>query len=126
MKYIAFALLLIFSVPSWSQEVFTPMKNALKAGDASALARQFNQQVEVTMNGNQTSYSKAQAEIVLRDFFRDNPPSDFAIMHTGSSKGGLQFAIGKYTTGKINYSVLMRVKESGTAKLIHEISFVKE
>ena len=102
------------------------MKNALKAGDASALARQFNQQVEVTINGKQSSYSKAQAEIVIRDFFRDNPPSDFAIMHTGSSKGGLQFAIGKYTTGKINYSVLMRVKESGAAKLIHEISFVKE
>lgn len=126
MKYIVFAFLLIVCAPSWSQEVFNPMKNALKAGDASALARQFNQQVEVTINGKQSSYSKAQAEIVIRDFFRDNPPSDFAIMHTGSSKGGLQFAIGKYTTGKINYSVLMRVKESGTAKLIHEISFVKE
>ena len=126
MKYIVFALLLFVCVPSWSQEVFNPMKNALKAGDASALARQFNQQVEVTINGNQSSYSKAQAEIVIRDFFRDNPPSDFAIMHTGSSKGGLQFAIGKYTAGKTHYSVLMRVKESGTAKLIHEISFVKE
>jgi len=102
------------------------MKGALKSGDASALAKQLNQQVDVTINGTQASYSKAQAEIVLRDFFRDNPPSDFAIMHTGSSKGGLQFAIGKYTSNKIHYSVLMRVKETGNLKLIHEISFVKE
>jgi len=117
---------MVLQAPAFAQEVFNPMKAALKDGDASALAKQFNQQIDVTINGNQATYSKSQAEIVFRDFFRDNPPSEFSIMHTGSSKGGLQFAIGKYTSKKISYSVLMRVKETGNARLIHEISFVKE
>jgi len=126
MKHLIIGLFIVFVTPAFAQEVFNPMKVALKAGDASALAKQFNQQIDVTLNGNQATYSKSQAEIVFRDFFRDNPPSEFLIMHTGSSKGGLQFAIGKYTSKKINYSVLMRVKETGNARLIHEISFVKE
>lgn len=102
------------------------MKNAIKSGDAPALSKQFNQQVDVTINGNQSTFSKEQAEQAMRDFFKDNPPTDFNIIHTGSSKGGLQFAIGKYTSKKITYSVLMRVKETGNSKLIHEISFIKE
>jgi hypothetical protein len=126
MKHLIIGLFMVLQAPAFAQEVFNPMKAALKDGDASALAKQFNQQIDVTINGNQATYSKSQAEIVFRDFFRDNPPSEFSIMHTGSSKGGLQFAIGKYTSKKINYSVLMRVKETGNARLIHEISFVKE
>jgi hypothetical protein len=126
MKHLIIGLFMVLQAPAFAQEVFNPMKAALKDGDASALAKQFNQQIDVTINGNQATYSKSQAEIVFRDFFRDNPPSEFSIMHTGSSKGGLQFAIGKYTSKKISYSVLMRVKETGNARLIHEISFVKE
>ncbi|MFZ9980726.1 MAG: DUF4783 domain-containing protein [Cyclobacteriaceae bacterium] len=126
MKHLIIGLFMVLLAPAFAQEVFNPMKTALKAGDASALAKQFNQQIDVTLNGNQATYSKAQAEIVFRDFFRDNPPSEFSIIHTGSSKGGLQFAIGKYTSRKISYSVLMRVKETGNVRLIHEISFVKE
>lgn len=126
MKNLILLFLLLSAFAGWSQEIFNPMKNAIKAGDAAALAKQFNQQLDVTIDDKQASYTKAQAEGLMNNFFRENPPTEFAIMHTGASKGGLQFAIGKYTSKKINYSVLMRVKDSGNVKLIHEISFVKE
>ncbi|MBX7124343.1 MAG: DUF4783 domain-containing protein [Cyclobacteriaceae bacterium] len=107
-------------------DIFNPMRDAIKAGNAKELAKHFNQSVDLNLEGNTSIYSKTQAEIVIRDFFQKHPKSDFAIVHTGSSKGGLQFAIGRFVSGGQNYSVLMRVRQVGEVFLIHEISFVKE
>ncbi len=108
------------------QDVFAALKPVLKAGDAQKLATYLNSSTDITIGTTKAPYGKAQAEIVLRDFFRDNPPADFTIVHTGSSKAGLKFAIGQYKSGKATYSVLIRMKETDKNWLIHEISFVAE
>lgn len=107
-------------------DIFAPMKAAIKGGDAKELAKHFNQSVDINLEGNVNAYSKTQAEFVLRDFFKKHPVTDFTVVHTGSSKGGLLFAIGNYLSGQEKYSVLMRVKQVADTNLIHEISFVKE
>ena len=107
-------------------EIFTPMKDALKAGSAKELVKYLNQSVDINLDGNFSTYSKAQAEFVLRDFFKKHVVTDFNIVHTGASKGGLQFAIGRYVTSDESYNVLIRVKEVEGNNLIHEINFVKE
>ena len=115
------------SMPVQAQDLFGPVKAAVRAGNAEELGKQLNQTVGVDLNGKQATYSKAQAEMVLRDFFRDNPPSDFNVVHTGSSQdGALQFAIGKYASGKNTFSVLIRIRTTGKVRLVHDISFVKE
>ena len=111
---------------SGQAEIFAPMKDAIKAGNAKELAKFFNQTVDVNLEGEVNTYSKAQAEFVLRDFFKKNPPSDFSIVHTGSSKGGLQFAIANFKSSSNQFNTLIRVKQSESTYLIHEISFVKE
>ena len=121
------AFLTVLSVGLWAQaDNFAPMKDALKAGSAKELAKYFNQTVEMNLEGNSSSYSKAQAEFVFRDFFKKHPVTEFNILHTGSSKGGLQFAIGRYSATGENYNVVIRLKEVEGANLIHEINFVKE
>ena len=112
---------------AWGQnEIFDPIKDVIKAGSAREMVKFLNQSVDINLEGNVSTYSKAQAEFVLRDFFKKHPASDFTIVHTGASKGGLQFAIGRYVSSSDSYSVLMRVKEVSGTNLIHEISFVKE
>jgi len=112
---------------AWGQrEIFEPIKDVIKAGSAKEMVKFLNQSVDINLEGNVNSYSKTQAEFVLRDFFKKHAPADFSIVHTGSSKGGLQFAIGRYVSGADSYNVLMRVKEVSGVNLIHEISFVKE
>lgn len=126
-KWVFVGLLLFISQLGWAQaEIFAPIKDALKAGSAKEAAKHFNQSLDVNLEGEIKTYSKAQAEFVLRDFFKNHPPSDFTIVHTGSSKGGLQYAIGNYKSGSDLYNVLIRVKQSGSTYLVHEISFVKE
>ncbi|MFM7195570.1 MAG: DUF4783 domain-containing protein [Bacteroidota bacterium] len=120
-------VMLMVSANTQSQDIFGPAKAAIRSGNADDLAKQLNQSVGVEVNGKQATYSKAQAEMVLKDFFRDNPPSDFNVVHTGSSQdGALQFAIGKYTSGKSTFSVLIRIRTAGKVRLVHDISFVKE
>jgi hypothetical protein len=106
--------------------VVEQVKESIKAGSAKELAKYLNPSVDVTLEGKPSTYSKAQAEFVLRDFFKANPPSEFNIIHQGSSKGGQPFAIGQYKSGANTFRVWMKIKVSGNESLIQEISFVKE
>lgn len=115
------------STLSWAQaDLFSPMKEALKAGSAKELVKHLNQSVDINLEGEVNTYSKTQAEFVLRDFFKKHPPTEFTIVHTGSSKGGLQYAIGNYKSNGDQYNVVIRVKQTDNVNLIHEIGFVKE
>jgi hypothetical protein len=107
-------------------DVVSQVKETIKAGSAKELANYLNQAVDVTIDGKVQSYSKAQAEFVFRDFFKQHQPSEFNIIHQGSSKGGQPFAIGQYKSGTDVYRVFMKIKTVGGAQLVHEISFVKE
>jgi hypothetical protein len=113
-------------VANAQSEIFTPMRDAIKSSDATGLVRSFAQSVDINLEGNINTYSKAQSEFVLKEFFKKHPVNDFSIVHVGSSKGGLQFCIGKYVSGSDSYNVLMRVRQVGADNLVHEISFVKE
>jgi len=119
-------LLLIFCSAAQGQDIFTNMKTAIKAGDSDQMAKYFNQNLDVNIEGNLNAFSKAQAAFAIAEFFKAHPPTDFAIVHKGQSQGGLQYAIGKYVSDKDTYTVLMRVKESASTKLVHEISFTKD
>jgi hypothetical protein len=109
-----------------AQDVFVPIKDAIKASNAKEVIKFFNASVDMNLAGDISMYSKAQAEFVLRDFFKKYPATEFRIQHTGSSKGGLQFAIGEYVSNNDVFDVLIRVKEVSGTYLIHEINFVKK
>ena len=125
-KFAVVGVLMLSGLVCWSQNIFAPMTEAVKSGDAKELVKYFNTSVDLNLEGEVNTYSKAQAEFVIRDFFKKHAPTDFNIVHSGSSKKGLQFAIGKYQSGSDSYDVLMRVREAGKTYLIHEMSFTKE
>lgn len=120
-------VIMMLSLQSFAQsEVVDDFKEAIKAGNSKECAKYFNESVDVTIEGDLKNYSKTQAEYVLRDFFKANPPSSFTTVHQGSSKGGLAFAIGQYKSKDKTYRVWMRLKKASDQYLIHEISFLKE
>lgn len=115
--------------PVFSQgagKVIDDVKETIKTGSAKELSKFLSQTVDVTIDGKVASYSKAQAEFVLRDFFKAHPPSEFNVLHQGSSKGGQPFAIGQYKSGDDTYRVWMNIKSVDKSQLIQEISFVKQ
>src|SRR4051812_24609937 len=71
--------------------------NAMRTGNASEVSRFFDNTVELNMPGKSNSYSKSQAELVLKDFFNSNGVKSFEIIHKGENSGS-QYCIGTLVT----------------------------
>lgn len=115
-----------FTIRAQNNDIIGQVSETIKAGSAKELSKYLNQTVDVMIDEKLESYSKAQAEFLLRDFFKAHPASEFNIIHHGSSKGGQPFAIGLYKSGKETFRVFMKVKNVGKDQLVHEIRFSKE
>lgn len=111
---------------TFAQDIFTPIRDVIKTGNAKEVVKLFATSVDMNLDGDSNTYGKTQAEFVLREFFKKHPISDFSIIHTGSSKGGRQYAIGRYLSKSESYNVLIRVSEEEGTYRIHEMNFVKE
>jgi hypothetical protein len=127
LSIIVFALASLQSIQVSAQgDIISQVKETIKAGSAKELSKYLNQTVDVTLDDGPQSYSKAQAEFVFRDFFKQHPPAEFTLIHQGTSKGGQIFGIGQYKSGSETYRVYMKIKAANNQQLVHEISFAKE
>jgi len=107
-------------------DIINDVKEAVKIGASKEVSRFLHQNIDLTINGKMDTYSKTQAEYVLKDFFKSNPPSSFVIVHQGASKGGSPYATGQYMSGDDTFLVWVRIKKVSDKYLIHEMSFIKE
>ena len=117
----------LFIQPAIAQdELISDLKEIMKAGSSKEMAKHLNQTVDLSFDGKTDNLSKTQAEYVLRDFFKKNPPNNFSIVHQGSSKSGIPFVIGQYSSNDDNYRVVFRIRAVNKVYLVHGINFTKE
>lgn len=102
------------------------VRMAIKSGSSKELAKYFGEFVELHFDGDRSSYSKSQAEFVLRDFFKKYPPVDFQYVHQGNSGEGLKYAIGKYVIGNGSYRIWLLFKKTNDAYYVDTIDFTRE
>lgn len=95
---------------------------ALKGGDAAAVARHFDNTVELTMPDKSNNYSKSQAEMVLKDFFSTNGVKDFLVIHKGENAGS-QYCIGTLVTKNGSFRTTVFMKQKNDKQLLQEIRF---
>lgn len=96
--------------------------NAMKNGDAAQIAKHFDNTVEITMPDKSNSYSKNQAEIVLRDFFSTNGVKSFDVIHKGENAGS-QYCIGTLVTKNGSFRTTVFMKQKSDKQLLQEIRF---
>jgi hypothetical protein len=107
---------------------FSPSKGigdivvALKAGNASLVAKYFDNTVEITLPEKSNSYSRSQAELILRDFFNNNSIKGFSVIHQGEN-GGSQYCIGTLLTKSASYRTTIYMKQKGDKQTLQEIRF---
>lgn len=112
---------------TYGQEAeFDQIAKIIKSGNAKELVKQFHSSVELNIDGEEATYSKSQAEAVLKDYFDKNPPKSFEVNHQGASKGGLPYAIGEYNSDGSTFRVWIRLRKTGSKHLIYEMSFIIE
>lgn len=81
-----------------ASDIFDEISNAIRSGESHQLSTFFGNTVDLTILEQENVYSKAQAELVLKDFFEKNHPKSFSIIHKGSSPEKTQYAIGNLVT----------------------------
>lgn len=115
-----FAAVLLLNAEAKAQS-FDKIASAFREGNASAIAAYFESNVEITIKNNGNSYSKNQAEMLLKNFFTSNKPSGFSVAHEGTSPEGSKYFIGNLSTSTGTYRTYVYAKSSGGSFIIQEI-----
>jgi hypothetical protein len=93
---------------------------AIKAGNASELAKYMNSTIELLLLDKEDFFKKNVAETILKDFFNEYQTKDFTIRHQGA-KNDAQYAIGNLKTEKGDFRVYFLLKKVDQELLIHQI-----
>jgi hypothetical protein len=109
-RLIAYTLLFLLVQTSFiaqEKKMLPPeIKKALLEGNSKLLAEHFNQSVELLIKNKEDVYSKAQAELILKDFFKKNTPNNFIIEAEGESNG-IKYVIGNLKTRSGKFKVYL-------------------
>lgn len=95
---------------------------ALRAGNASEVGKYIDENVELTLPDKSDNYSKAQAIMILKDFFINNTVLGFEAKHKGDNSGS-QFCIGTLRTKSGDYRTTVFMKTKNGKQSVKEIKF---
>lgn len=106
-----------------AQDINAKVSQAIQSSNSSELAKYFNNSIDLTIPNSEGTYSKVQAEQILKSFFSKYPPVSFTINHKGNSKDGSQYAIGTYKSKSVSFRTYYLTKPIGGQLLIHQLKF---
>ena len=122
-KILTIIIVLFITLSSFSQKIsISDVVIAMKVGNAAQVARSFDTNVEISMPDKSNSYSKSQAELVLKDFFSNNAVKGFDIIHKGENAGS-EYCIGTLVTKNGAFRTTIFMKQKGDAQLLQELRF---
>ena len=119
---------LVFSIILVVGSAFKPVNgiddviSALRVGNATEVGKYIDENVELSLPDKSDNYSKAQAIMILKDFFANNVVSGFETKHTGDNSGN-QFCIGTLHTKSGDYRTTVFMKTRNGRQSVKEIKF---
>lgn len=117
-------IVLLFCLSS-SAQIPEDIIISLRTGNANSLSKFFNKNIELVVVGKDDVYSKAQAQQIVSDFFKQNRAQRFNIIHDGGKEGAL-YGIGNLTTKKGIFRVYFLLKKKGEKSYIHQLRIEKQ
>lgn len=97
---------------------------AIRIGNANELSRYLDSRVDISLPDKSDTYSKIQAEMIIRDFFTTNGVQNFLIKHRGPANGGgSEFCVGVLQTRNGDFRTTLFVKQKGDKQLLQELRF---
>jgi tRNA nucleotidyltransferase/poly(A) polymerase len=91
-----------------------------RKGNASILLPQLSDEVDWIFATDNSTLSKSTFVTTLNQFFKNNPPKDFDIVHNGQ-RGDSKFLIGKYISSKETYRIHLLYKKNSNTYLITQV-----
>ncbi len=103
-----------------SEDAAKEINEAIRTGNAREVARHFGSTVDLKLPGNEGTYSRNQAELILRDFFSRNAVASFSVHHQRPSRDGSVYVIGTYEAKNGNsYRTYFLLKKISDNMVLH-------
>jgi hypothetical protein len=113
-----FSLFLLSFKPASIDEVAT----AIRSGNVDRLSVFFDYRVDITLPEKSDTYSKSQAEMIIRDFFKTNIVRNFRVKLQGEN-AGLEYCVGVLQTHNGDYRTSLFMRQKGAKLFLEEIRF---
>jgi Domain of unknown function (DUF4783) len=106
-----------------TQSAIDGVISALRSGNSSQLSAYFDDNVELTLPDKSDSYSKAQAQLIVKDFFGNNGVKGFELKHKGDVPNGGHYCVGTLQTNSGNFRTNVFMKTKSGREVVKEIRF---
>lgn len=122
MFFILISILNLFLNPEPQQrDTFDTLSGHFKSSASKEIAAYFSPLIELNILSDENEYSKAQAELILRDFFLKNNPVSVRVIHRLSSNPNFRFAVLSYQADSEKFRVSVSMSREGEKFLIKVI-----
>src|ERR1700742_3858257 len=116
---VMFSIVLVSFRPLYTLDDTT---GAIRIGNANELPRFLDSRVDISLPEKSDTYSKIQAEMIIRDFFSTNGVKNFLVT-TRRTTGGSEFCVGTLQTRNGDYRTTLFLKQKGDKQLLQELRF---
>ncbi len=118
---ILFVITGMFLPVQFQSNLIGDVSGYFRSGNSKEIAKYFNASIELNIADETDTYSKAQAEQILRDFFNKNLPVSSTVIHLINTNPNYQIGILSVMTKTIKYRVTVTFKKSSGEFLITEL-----
>jgi hypothetical protein len=122
LEVLTFSLVLVSFRPP-SLYTLDDITSAIRIGSAGDLSRYLDSRVDISLPDKSDTYSKIQAEMIIRDFFATNGVQNFLVKHTGPHGTGSEFCVGVLQTRNGDYRTTLFIKQKGDKQFLQELRF---
>lgn len=102
-------------------DIIDTITGYFKDAETQKLSAYFSSPVELNILSEENSYSTAQAELIMRNFFSKNKPVSVKVVHRLTSNPNYKLAVLSMQTAKDKFRVSISLRNSGERLLVREI-----
>lgn len=100
------------------------INQAIEKGNAKQMSTYFGPHVELNLPGSEGTFSKSQAEVILRDFFTRYNPIEYVVNYQGAFSDDSVYIIGTLKAGTgVKFRTYLIIKRVSRTYFLHQIQF---
>jgi len=126
LKYFPLLTLLFLLPLAVKADDIEKIADLLKQGNAHDLAKMFSSNVDMNILDETNVYSKAQSEMILDKFFKENKPHTVKLLHRVSSNPNYNFGVVVLGTEKGRFRISYTLREINKVMVVIELRIETE
>jgi hypothetical protein len=125
-KYLLLFLLMFGALPAVHADPIDGVVWLIKQGNITRLSQLFESTIEVTLNNQEDTYSKAQATAILTKFFNAHKPVKVTLLHKVNTNQKFLFGVAIMDSTNGKYRIAYTFNEIGGSMKIIEMRIETE